>query len=95
MRHGAGGRCHRLTTSCPTPFGQRRSAERKEAATVTEERGTYHLHHADPDRDVDGVERVGDILHRLIDKCGWPLPGVTPTNGDRPGTNDAPRRDDA
>jgi hypothetical protein len=61
---------------------------------VTEERGTYHLHPADPDRHDDGVERVGDILHRLIAERGWPLPGLTPTNGDRPGADDAPWRGD-
>lgn len=62
---------------------------------MTEERGTYNLHHFDPDRQDDGVERIGDILQRLIDERGWPLPDVTPTIGDRPGADDAPRRGDA
>jgi hypothetical protein len=55
---------------------------------VTEERGTYDLNHAHPDH-TDGIERLGDILHRLIDHRGWrPLLEVTPTNGHHAGTDD-------
>ena len=56
---------------------------------MTEERGTYNLHHLDPDRDHGGLERVGDLLRRLIDQRGWPpLLDITPVNGNRPSDHD-------
>ena len=50
---------------------------------MTEEHSTYD--HDDRDDDSDGVERIGDVLHRFVDLRRWPLPvDVTRANGDGP-----------
>ena len=49
---------------------------------MSEERGAYHLHVEDADRELVGVERVGDVLRQLIDERGWPLNvGHPPADG--------------
>lgn len=51
---------------------------------MTEDHGTYD--DADSADASDGVERIGDILRRLIDERGWPSAiGHTRTNGNGPG----------
>jgi hypothetical protein len=63
---------------------------------LTEERGSYDLHVEDPDRDLGGVERVGDVLRQLIDERGWPLAtGPARANGARSGGDDEGRYPDA
>jgi hypothetical protein len=65
-------------------------------ATVAEERGTYDDAHRDPDRGVEGVEHIGDVLGRLIEERGWPLPPrIVQANGHRSGGNDGSRHADA
>ena len=55
---------------------------------MTEEGGPYDLHHDEHDG-ADGVERIGDVLHRLIDERGWPLTvGVTRAGSHNPRAND-------
>lgn len=62
-------------------MGQRRLAllvGLSKEAPVTEDHGTYD----DADDASDGVERIGDILRRLIDERGWPMAlGHTRANG--------------
>jgi hypothetical protein len=51
---------------------------------VTEEHPTYDQ--ADSAEASEGVERIGDILRRIIQERGWPLAvGSTRANGDSPG----------
>ena len=62
--------------------------------TVNEERGPYDPNHDEHDG-ADGVERIGDILHRLMNERGWPLTvGVTRANGHNPDATDDPSHGD-
>jgi len=88
-------------TTRATPFGQRAqkwrvSSRSTRTTSVAEERGTYNVPDNEPDRGVDGVEHIGDVLGRLIEERGWPsLRRIVQANGTRPGTNDGSRHADA
>lgn len=63
---------------------------------MTEERGDYHVHPNKPDGDGGEVPTIGEILRQLTDEHGWPPhPRLQTANGDRPGTGDHHRHDDA
>lgn len=53
---------------------------------MVQEWGTDNVHHVDPDCDLIGVKRIGDIIRQLIDERGWTsLRVVTQATGNRPG----------
>ena len=63
---------------------------------MTEERGPYDLHAEDPDCDLAGVERIGDVVRQFIDERGWPLTvSHTRANGHSAGGDHQERYPDA
>ena len=56
--------------------------------TVTEEHSPNDFQYGKRDG-TEGLERIGDVLHRLIDERGWPLTvGVTLAGSYNPLAND-------
>jgi hypothetical protein len=55
---------------------------------VSEEQGAYQSHDAERD-DLDGVQRIGELIRQILEERDWPIPHDRPdANGDhRPGSS--------
>lgn len=61
---------------------------------MSEEHGPYSFHNGDDA--AEGVERISDVLRRLVVDRGWPLSvGAPRVNGSSPGTHEDRGRGDA